>query len=407
MTARVQRGHFRRANQMNMKLKAFLVLTALALACIPQAGAQNYNHTTGTVVAWGSGAVVPANLTNVTAIASGENENGALRSDGTFVAWLFGGGYDTNPYLANFTNIIAIASSEDHCLALKSDGTVLTYGGPTVPTNLSGVIGISAGGGTPASDFLLIQEFSLALKSDGTIAAWGDNTYGQTNVPANATNVTAIAAGFYHSLALKSDGTVVAWGAGLTNNPSDGDQDCGQSIVPTNLTNVTAIAAGYYHSLAVKSDGTVVAWGANVYGETNVPINLTNVISVAAGLFQSLALKSDGTVVAWGGIHSPGHTNSVAIVPTNLNGVIAIAASEGQSLALVAPRVLQIQWSGSNVVVAWPLSPTNVVLQITTDVTTSNSWMTVTNAPSIVNVLNIVTNPITASQGFYRLFQSQ
>ncbi len=38
--------------------------------------------------------------------------------------------------------------------------------------------------------------------SPGTVVAWGDNTYGQTNVPAGLSNVTAIAAGGYHTVAL-------------------------------------------------------------------------------------------------------------------------------------------------------------------------------------------------------------
>jgi hypothetical protein len=54
--------------------------------------------------------------------------------------------------------------------------------------------------------------------------------------------VTAIAAGQYHSIALKSDGTVVAWG----------DNSAGQTIVPAGLSGVAAIAGGYSHSLAVK-----------------------------------------------------------------------------------------------------------------------------------------------------------
>jgi alpha-tubulin suppressor-like RCC1 family protein len=42
--------------------------------------------------------------------------------------------------------------------------------------------------------------------------AWGDRCCGQTVVPAGLSGVTAIAAGDYSSLALKADGTVVAWG---------------------------------------------------------------------------------------------------------------------------------------------------------------------------------------------------
>ena len=53
---------------------------------------------------------------------------------------------------------------------------------------------------------------NLALKSDGTVVAWGDNEYGQTNVPANLTNVKSIAGGAGFSVALKNDGTLVEWG---------------------------------------------------------------------------------------------------------------------------------------------------------------------------------------------------
>ena len=52
-----------------------------------------------------------------------------------------------------------------------------------MPIGLSNVLAIAAD-----------NSHSLALKNDGTVVVWGDNTYGQTNVPAGLTDVVAIAA---------------------------------------------------------------------------------------------------------------------------------------------------------------------------------------------------------------------
>ena len=89
----------------------------------------------------------------------------------------------------------------------------------------------------------------------GTVVAWGDNSFGETNLPANLNNVVAIAAGGFHSLALRADGTVVGWG----------DNTVNQSTVPSGLSNVVAIAAGENHSCALKKDGTVVQWGDDYF----------------------------------------------------------------------------------------------------------------------------------------------
>jgi len=75
----------------------------------------------------------------------------------------------------------------------------------------------------------------------------------------------AIASGHDHNLALKRDGTVVAWGQNTK----------GQTNVPANRSNVVAIAGGYYSSLALKSDGTVVFWGTNIFASTNIPGGLS------------------------------------------------------------------------------------------------------------------------------------
>lgn len=184
---------------------------------------------------------------------------------------------------------------------------------------------------------------SLALRGDRTVAAWGDNTYGQTNIPAGLSNVVAIDGLSWHSLALKSDGTVVAWGAGTTSTGTV--PEYGQSIVPAGLSNVIAIAAGYNHSAALKSNGTVVVWGDQGNSTTtNPPASLTNAVAIAAGHFHTTALTSNGTVVVWG------RTNEgQAIIPSGLTNVIAIAAGDYHNLAL----------KDDGTVVAWGAGKTN------------------------------------------------
>src|ERR1041384_244776 len=49
-----------------------------------------------------------------------------------------------------------------------------------------------------------------------TVVAWGDNHYGERNVPGDLTNAVKICANYLSCMALRSDGTVAAWGAPIT-----------------------------------------------------------------------------------------------------------------------------------------------------------------------------------------------
>jgi alpha-tubulin suppressor-like RCC1 family protein len=196
---------------------------------------------------------------------------------------------------------------------------------------------------------------SLALLASGQLLAWGDNTYGQLNLPSVLQPVEywsnwyglitlypnpakALAARGNHCLALMTNGTVVAWG----------DNAFGESTVPTNLVNAVAISAGYLHSVALCADGSVTAWGDDTFGQTNVPPGLTNVVAIAAGDFHTLALLSNGRVVAWGD-DSFGQTS----VPEGLSGVAGIACGYYHNLALVPATPLKGRLASQQMVLAW------------------------------------------------------
>jgi len=304
-------------------------------------------------------------LKNVVAVAAGFDYNLALKNDETVWAWEWnlydqlGSGLnvsfsDTPVHVTGLTGVVAIAAGQYQSLALKSDGTVWGWGdnqqgqlgngfrgydfSPVSIFGLTGVIDIAAG-----------DQYSMALKSDGTVWAWGEATFASSNpsmfyVPVQVgglTSATAIAAGSYHTVALKNDGTVWAVGNNAIGQLGNGtfvsNNTAGQV---SGLSGVLSIAARANHALAVKSDGTVWAWGDNGTGELGngaslvsdepVPVsNIGSVVAIAASVSDSLALRSDGAVWTWGG--------GVSNVPVPVNGLTSIteiAVGEYHHLAL-------------------------------------------------------------------------
>ena len=120
----------------------------------------------------------------------------------------------------------------------------------------------------------------MALKADGTVVAWGNNWYGQIEVPGTIQgSVRAVSAGVFYSVALLKDGSVVAWGK----------NEYGQSTVPAGAkTNVVAIAAGGVHVAALKADGSVITWGLG--NTATVPV-FQGMSAIATGRFHTLGLK--------------------------------------------------------------------------------------------------------------------
>jgi alpha-tubulin suppressor-like RCC1 family protein len=167
---------------------------------------------------------------------------------------------------------------------------------------------------------------AVVLRSDGKVVAWGENSYGQTNVPSDLAvvrdvtsplRVVMLAAGMNHTLALRANGSVVAWGS----------DDYSQVTATATWANVVQITAGARHSMALLRDGTVIGVGDNSYGQLNQPL-LRSVIKVSAGGWHTAALMSDGSVVAWGR-NQFGQTQ----ITTSIKG-IDVVAMNGNTVVL-------------------------------------------------------------------------
>lgn len=233
-----------------------------------------------------------------------------------------------------------------------------------------------------AAHKLICDRSCFAVGAKGTLQGWGDNRMGQLGInsdsyspipkqPALLANVSAVAAGIFHTLAVRSDGSVLAWGGNSLGQL--GNYTTGRALRPAPVAGISdamAVAAGFEFSLALLSDGSVWSWGWNYYGQlgngstsgintanaTPAPVrNLNGIQAIAGGGSlaegHGVALKADGTVWTWGSNDSGqlgdgswvNRTEPVSIA--GLSDVTAISAGQSHTLALKSDGTV---WSWGN-----------------------------------------------------------
>ena len=198
--------------------------------------------------------VTVANLTDVTAVATGSSFACAFSGIG---AWCWG----------------------NNLVGQLGDGSTTNSAIPVIVSGLPG--GIASMAASNDGDHVCV------VMRDSTIRCWGGNVSGQLGNGTTAfprvptppgtvvglSGATAVALGTNHTCALLTDGTVRCWGfngGGALGNGSTTDSTSPQ---PTSLSgSAISIAAGFGSTCAVLSNGAVVCWGAGtlVGSPTNI-----------------------------------------------------------------------------------------------------------------------------------------
>jgi len=131
-----------------------------------------------------------------------------------------------------------------------------------------------------------------------------------------------------------------------------------------------------------------------------VALDGTNVLSLETKLLQTNVAVNSGLidVSEYAGEQVELFLGIIGGTSTNA----ALTVSDFQFYNLLPPS-LQIQLTGTNVVLTWPLSATGYSLEFANQFTPMVSWTTVTNVPVIVNFQYTVTNRISNGSLFYRL----
>ena len=270
----------------------------------------------------------------------------ALFGDGVVQGWVEGTN-DARNVPDNLPLISEIAAGEDWIAVRAHDGEVFVWGihCPTLPWPVRGerarkliersgtMLGISAlriaaqeipGIAVTAEG----RAHVVALSKDGVVSCWGDNKYGQCNLPSDLHAATEIAAASDWSAALEAQGGKWIWGnveqampwpnarllpgsamhvrgasLHLQRDGSlkiEGEVPARDRTVIRRIRSPISILSSAEHSMALCSDGSVECWGSNKSGQCKVPEALSPCDLVAIGSQWSAARQRDGASRVWG-----------------------------------------------------------------------------------------------------------
>ena len=228
----------------------------------------------GSVVGWGA-TEVPDGLRDVTGIAAGGGMCFATQTDGTVVGWgrhFVHGAMaaiewqaSSPPSVVSRSGGFALSIDANGAVSRQKLGDFMMGAVPDPPSRASrSVASVGAG-----------FAHGLAVLEDRSVLTWAEQDQlrdANLTPPTNLKDVVAVAGGGAFSLALRADGQVVGWG----------QNEFGQTDIPDGLGDVAAIAAGTHFAVALTTAGKVAAWGRKQVGQTSVPSVIADSLAMAA-----------------------------------------------------------------------------------------------------------------------------
>jgi uncharacterized repeat protein (TIGR03803 family) len=307
---------------------------------------------------------------------SGSGTVFAMNTDGTGFATLHSFTqlvYDSETYV--YTN----SDGAEPLAGLALSGNTL-YG--TADSGGASSVGTVFSLNTDGTCFTNLHTFtgdSYPARPEGGVIVSGNTLYG-----------AAMAGGIYECgmvFSLNTDGSDFTTVYNLNDYLGDGQQPQGGLILSGNTLYGTASAGGAAHEgtvFSVNTDGsgysvlhsfTFGGYDSDTYEETN----------------------NDG-IVPLGGLFLSGNT----LYGTTDSGGIG-GSGTLFSVSLPGLPQLAILPSGANVILTWPANAAGYNLQSAPSLVSSAVWTAVSPAPVVVNTNNVVTNPVSGSQQFFRL----
>ena len=138
-----------------------------------------------------------------------------------------------------------------------------------------------------------VGEFhTCGVDRGGTALCWGDDSYGQSEVPAVVDEGPwrNVSAGMYHTCGVTAVGKMHCWGSSLY----------AATAFPRDVAAWSGVAVGKHHSCGLTSDGDLRCWGSSQDGATTVPAHVKQWRAVTSGLYHSCGITEDGTGLCWG-----------------------------------------------------------------------------------------------------------